>query len=127
MTATGKTQTGSPRALAAPEGVKRKVKRIPQLGSVPAKKCSLLAKKMKLTPLSLAAGVECPRERGAGLLAPNLASRTPTASGDSSALPQPPPAEATEAGSAHRMILSILCRVAELGCNTRRALTAILR
>lgn len=72
MTATGRAQTGSPRALAAPEGVKRNVKRTPQLGSVPAKKCSLLVKKMKLTSLSLAAGVECPWERGAGLLAPNL-------------------------------------------------------
>ena len=47
-------------ALAAAEGIKWNIKRISQLGIVPAKKFSLLIKKIKLTSLSLATGGESP-------------------------------------------------------------------
>lgn len=74
------TDRRAPGALAAPEGIKWDRKRTSQVGSVPAKRCSVLFKKMKLTSLSLATGVESPWERGAGLSALNLASRTLAAS-----------------------------------------------
>lgn len=71
-TNTGKKQinTESKEALAAAEAIKWDIKRISQLGSVPAKKSSVLTKKTKLTSLSLAMGGEPLLGKGSWAVSP---------------------------------------------------------
>lgn len=56
MINTGKKQTESNEALSTAEGIKQDIKRISQLGSLPAKKISVLIKKNQTHILAIGHG-----------------------------------------------------------------------